>query len=206
MPRATFPAIIFARVSYGLFPASSVTGLELTTFWDDGAILYLNGQEAFRLRMTNGTEFGTYSGWSAPTPDANFEGPFSLPLTNLVAGMNELGVLLKQSARGSPDITMGLVLVASVQRMDYPPWRRMLSITKNHDGTITITWVPFNGILQETSSLPMQNTSCWACDRFNNVNNPAAAGSSSETWTDSVNQTNGAPRPHSGQKFFRIRL
>jgi hypothetical protein len=117
-PLAAIPSYYF-RTEF-LFPGDPrLAKLWLRSFWDDGAVLYLNGQEAFRLRVGTNDGFQLYTGWSAPGGDADFEGPFSLPLTNVVAGANIMGVYLKQFSAAIRDITMGLELIAEVPHL--PP-------------------------------------------------------------------------------------
>jgi len=61
----------------------------MTNVIDDGAVFYLNGQEAFRWNMPAGTvTYPTLS--STVIGTATTQGPFSFPATNLVQGDNVL--------------------------------------------------------------------------------------------------------------------
>lgn len=86
-------------------------GLVANTVIDDGLGLHLNGAEAFRLGMPPGViGFGTLA--NRTVNNAVWEGPFNLPVTNLIAGDNVLAAEVHQSTTGSTDIVMGLTLDA----------------------------------------------------------------------------------------------
>ena len=90
--------------------AHSVT-LSANTVVDDGIVLYLNGTEALRRRLADGTvAYSTYA--NSNVGDASFEGPFTLDATNLVTGANVLAAEVHQVAATSTDIVMGLTLDA----------------------------------------------------------------------------------------------
>ena len=82
--------------------------LKLTTVLDDGAVIYLNGGELFRLRMPDGVP--NYATLAATVADGVYEGPFIVTPTNLVYGNNILAVEVHQSATTSSDISFALKL------------------------------------------------------------------------------------------------
>jgi hypothetical protein len=83
--------------------------LSLRHVIDDGMILYLNGQELWRIGMPTGAvTFATAS--SRGVGEAVYEGPFVVPSTNLLQGTNILAAEVHQTAPGSSDITFGLTL------------------------------------------------------------------------------------------------
>lgn len=90
-------------------PASAL--LQLRTVLDDGAVVYLNGREVWRNRI-NGSPplFTTFA--NTAVGDAVYEGPFDVPVTNLVSGDNVLAVEVHQSSAGSTDVVFGLSLAA----------------------------------------------------------------------------------------------
>lgn len=114
----------YFRIHFDLPTApNTVTRLQLTTVLDDGAAFYLNGQDAFRLRLPDPVL--TYNilagGATEPHPA---EGPFDLPTTNLVYGDNVLEVEVHQSSTTSSDIVFGAELIATVsgcQQQVQPP-------------------------------------------------------------------------------------
>ncbi|HWH67802.1 MAG TPA: immunoglobulin domain-containing protein, partial [Candidatus Sulfotelmatobacter sp.] len=93
-------------------PASQVAEARLlaTALLDDGAVFYLNGQEGYRVGVTN----TAYNAWASRVVDATHE-QFELPVTNLVDGEDNLiAVEVHQCNSGSSDVTFGLALEAAV--------------------------------------------------------------------------------------------
>ncbi len=83
--------------------------LILNTVLDDGAILHLNGQPVFRLGMDEGpASFASFA--NRVVDNASFEGPFRVPVTNLLRGDNVLAVEVHQVNAGSSDVAWGLSL------------------------------------------------------------------------------------------------
>lgn len=85
-------------------------GLRLRTVVDDGAVIYLNGVELHRLRMDDPVTHAAFA--SDNVGDADYEGPFDLPVGALVAGDNVLAVEVHQDDGASSDIVFGLELEA----------------------------------------------------------------------------------------------
>ncbi len=99
--------------NYPYNPAQSV--LILRTVCDDGDVIYLNGQVAFRQRCPVANDpFDIYGG-DTGNGNGNIEGPFVLPTTNVVMGANRIAVLHKQGSITSSDITFALELHALAQ-------------------------------------------------------------------------------------------
>ncbi len=92
---------------------SLVTQLDFSAVIDDGAVFYLNGVEVEpRLRMPTGDiGYGTYA--SGSVYNATYEGPFSIPTDNLVAGDNVIAVEVHQATLNSSDVVFGLQLDAT---------------------------------------------------------------------------------------------
>ncbi len=81
--------------------------LYLRTVIDDGAVVYLNGEEVLRLRIPAGEVApGTFA--SASVSNADFEGPFPVSPGPLRRGINVLAVEVHQRASGSSDVVFGL--------------------------------------------------------------------------------------------------
>ncbi|MEX2186486.1 MAG: LamG-like jellyroll fold domain-containing protein [Pirellulales bacterium] len=88
-------------------PAS--VDMQLRTVIDDGAVIYLNGEELFRIGVPAGPlTFTTQS--SRTVSDAAYEGPFSISTDNLLVGTNTLAVEVHQQATTSSDMILGLEL------------------------------------------------------------------------------------------------
>lgn len=86
---------------------------------DDGAVIYVNGTEAARLRMPTGlisNQTLTQSGQQPPSGDAIAPEAILLPTALFVPGENTIAISIHQNITGSSDITFGLSLVA--QRLE----------------------------------------------------------------------------------------
>jgi len=80
---------------------------------DDGAVFYLNGQEVFRLGMSNDVIEHTTRA-NRTVGNADYEGPFSIPPSGLIQGDNVIAVEVHQSSDTSSDIVFGLRLDAII--------------------------------------------------------------------------------------------
>jgi hypothetical protein len=83
---------------------------------DDGAVFYVNGTLATKIRMPSGTITNaslTQSGQQPPSGDAINPEAFTLPTSLFVPGLNTIAVSVHQNATTSGDITFGLKLDAS---------------------------------------------------------------------------------------------
>ena len=114
---------------------------------DDGAVLYLNGQECYRYNMPAGTISYTSLATASISGNATLQGPITLPITNLLQGDNVLAVEVHQSALTSSDITLALTLDLSKSVTNITGAALVLneimannqSVT-NSDGTLT-DWI-----------------------------------------------------------------
>ncbi len=105
---------------------SEILNLQLRHVIDDGAIFYLNGQEIYRVGMTNPQPVSYLAFSERTVGDASYEPPlsqaaFTLPATNLVAGENVLGVEVHQVNAGSSDVTFAASLAALVTHVPLLP-------------------------------------------------------------------------------------
>lgn len=80
---------------------------------EDGAVYYLNGAEIFRHRMPLGAIAYNTTAGGAPDPTP-VEGPFTIPVTNLVEGENVLAVSVHQSGLTSTDLEFTAEVTATV--------------------------------------------------------------------------------------------
>ena len=83
--------------------------LILSLFADDGAVVHLNGDEIFRLRLPEGM-IGPDTVASPKVINAVEEGPFLVPKVALLPGENIIAVEVHQEDPGSSDIVFGLSL------------------------------------------------------------------------------------------------
>jgi len=102
----------------------STNGLELRLHpvVDDGAVFYLNGEEARRINLDT-DPIGYFTNASPGVSDATFTGPFTIPLTNLVSGTNVLAVEVHQASSNSTDVVFGTELLARTALSPALPWR-----------------------------------------------------------------------------------
>ncbi|MFN0068624.1 MAG: lamin tail domain-containing protein [Limisphaerales bacterium] len=117
LPAPKNTALTIGRMTYYFRTKFTFNGspdgaaLVLSPIIDDGMVAYLNGREVFRLGMD-----ATAAGYDAPAnrtvPNAVIEGPFTVAVTNLVAGENTLAVEVHQVNAGSSDIVFGLAVDA----------------------------------------------------------------------------------------------
>jgi hypothetical protein len=123
--------------------ATNLSGavLQLQTIVDDGAVFYLNGKEVFRLHMDPGTViYDTH----ALDHNAALEGPFEIPIANLVSGDNVMAVEVHQVSSGSSDIVFGVSLEAT------------LSVTNSGSGGTRTDSVSLNEVMAHNVSLTNQ--------------------------------------------------
>jgi hypothetical protein len=158
-------------------PGANV-GLVLYDVVEDGAVYYLNGVELHRTRLPAGTLTFTTLANGAPEPTP-INGPVYLTAPSLVAGDNVLAVAVHQSAATSSDLEMAVDLsVVSPQPVVVGP---RLTIVRNGDGTVTVSW-PGGGTLQQSTDL----------------NSPS-------NWMSIIGQTSPYTTTPSGtQRFFRV--
>jgi len=83
---------------------------------DDGAIVYVNGQEAIRLFMPPGpVNASTRATWSVSGSEETTPAEFELPLSLFQPGTNVIAVEIHQSAPDSSDISFDLQLTGLVE-------------------------------------------------------------------------------------------
>jgi len=90
--------------------------IDASAYIDDGAVFYVNGVEAIRIRMPGGTITNaslTAGGQQPPTGDAVSPEAFTFPASLFVIGTNTIAVSVHQNSTGSSDITFGLKLDAN---------------------------------------------------------------------------------------------
>ncbi len=115
------PTTTYFRTRFTLDLATGgVLGVVAHTVIDDGAVVYLNGEEVFRLRMPDGDP--TYDTHAARSVgNAQWEGPFDIPVTKLRDGVNVLAVEVHQINATSSDVVLGMTLDVIGQPHDADP-------------------------------------------------------------------------------------
>jgi lamin tail-like protein/CotH protein/Big-like domain-containing protein len=122
---------------------NAYTSLSVSMVHDDGAVVYLNGQELYRVNMPLGSvSWGTLASGALTEPYPADER--TLDPSVLIAGENTIAVEMHQSADTSSDISFALQLVGQV-----PPSVTIVSPTNNSSFT-----VPFSFNLAADASDP----------------------------------------------------
>jgi hypothetical protein len=102
----------YFRAHFNLPPGLNMSALQVTHVIDDGAVFFLNGQEAGRYFMFDGpVDYGTLARNGG---DAVYRGPMDLPVSMLVPGDNVIAVEVHQSSPGSSDVVFGMSLDAVI--------------------------------------------------------------------------------------------
>ncbi len=102
-------------------PANTAKSLVLRAVIDDGVVIYLNGTELHRLRLTGDPVLFTEPA-SPPVTEAIVEGAFEFPATLLLPGENVLATEVHQPGAPSSDVVFGLELkIREVQSGPYTP-------------------------------------------------------------------------------------
>jgi hypothetical protein len=104
----------YFRKTFNVTNTAALTGLTLSLQRDDGAIVYLNGQEIVRSNMATGT--ANYNTLANVTVGGNDESAFTqyiLDPTGLTEGVNTIAVEIHQGAVNSSDISFDLGLSAT---------------------------------------------------------------------------------------------
>jgi hypothetical protein len=88
--------------------------LQMRHFFEDGGIVYINGQEAIRINAPAGPLTAASRAPAGLAEGSGVAGPVTLPATNLVAGVNHIAVAVIQNGGTSSDSVMTLELTASL--------------------------------------------------------------------------------------------
>ncbi|MBX7104885.1 MAG: metallophosphoesterase [Gemmataceae bacterium] len=112
----------YFRKSFAVADAAAVTALDLRLLRDDGAVVYINGVEAYRANMPAGTITATTLA-SAAVSGADESTFFSASLNPslLQTGTNVIAVEIHQAAVDSSDISFDMDLKATVPQQLPPP-------------------------------------------------------------------------------------
>jgi acid phosphatase type 7 len=100
----------YFRKTINITDPSAFTNFTLTVEYDDGAIVYVNGTEVARARMTNPVSYTTL----ADSPGIEDQtSSFTLPSSAFSAGANTIAVEIHQQAVTSSDISFNLRLIGN---------------------------------------------------------------------------------------------
>jgi hypothetical protein len=113
---------------------------------DDGAVVFLNGAEAGRYNMTNAAI--NYLTTALSAPGEGVIRTLTLDGSALHTGANTLAVEVHQDSFASSDVDWAGELLITIGNV-----RPKLTIVDNGNGTITISWNPNAGTLQQRDAL-----------------------------------------------------
>lgn len=123
-------------------PANAI--LRLRHVIDDGAVFYLNGVEVYRFGLAADAPFNSQTLFA--DHENAWEGPFTLPASNLVVGDNVMAVEVHQNATDSSDIVFGAELASAL------PTPQPLKISIARSGAdLVISWTQ-TGTLQSADT------------------------------------------------------
>jgi len=152
------------------------TTFTLNHFTDDGFILYVNGVEGSRFNMTNSQPVL----FTDQAVSAAGEGVLrSTNVTGISCGPNLIAVEIHQNGTASTDVIFGGELIAEVTSFGPCPTVNRVSIVRNENGTVTISWTGGGTLVESTT-----------------VNG---------TYSPSANQANPQTFTPTGTKFYQSR-
>jgi hypothetical protein len=100
----------YFRTTFTLPANSNITSLQASHYIDDGAVVYLNGQEGYRVNMPGGpVAYNTPALNNINGPPPEFTS-VPIPMTNVFPGVNVIAVEVHQNLITSADIFMGFKL------------------------------------------------------------------------------------------------
>ncbi len=104
----------YFRKSFTITSPQQYSSLLLNLMRDDGAVVYLNGNEVARSNMPSGTiSYTTLASTAVGTSSESIYYPFTISVNNLVAGTNVLAVEIHQNTKTSPDLSFNCSLTAT---------------------------------------------------------------------------------------------
>ncbi len=139
LPGIRAPLVLGAQVAFYfrhrfLVPDLSPLGAAFVDLiLDDGAVVYLNGQEIGRVRMPEGAIDGSTLAPVAVGDAVEELAAISLPASALLKGENVLAVEVHQTSRNSTDLVFGLRLRSALNRPPVVVFNELL-LPANGDG------------------------------------------------------------------------
>ena len=119
----TRPMTTYARTTFTVADPAAIGGVNVSVTADDGAVVYLNGNEIARQRMSEGTvTAATYATAAVTTPSARADRQLVfIPASQLVAGTNTLAVETHLNYRSTASMTIdGTVQVVAKANVPEP--------------------------------------------------------------------------------------
>ena len=113
----------YFRAQFTVTNDLALISLVSSNFFDDAAVVYLNGSEAFRYNMPDGNVTYTTQGLAANPAGEGVPIVSNLPPSLVVSGVNVLAVEVHQSGAASSDIVFGMAVLVNA----LPPSRLVIT-------------------------------------------------------------------------------
>ena len=108
-PSTKYRNTIYFRKSFDFRPGTEAKSLFIKLLRDDGAVVYLNGEEIIRSNMPSGTiRYRTYSTKRNPSKESRIFFPYFVDLPAFRNGKNVLAVEVHRGSRSDKDISFNL--------------------------------------------------------------------------------------------------
>ena len=104
-------ATYYFRKYFALTSVDSSSFLTLNLIYDDGCVIYVNGQEVERVNMPSGTI--THTTFAASTVNNNASTSAIIPASFLESGINIIAIEMHNRSKGSSDISLNAQLISN---------------------------------------------------------------------------------------------
>ena len=137
----------YFRKSFTVNSVADFASLFLEIYRDDGVVVYLNGTEIYRSNITNGVPV-TYSSFATNCADnGTVIQSATLPLTQLVNGVNVIAAEVHQTSAASSDLVFDLKLTGNPAN---PALLKQVALSNG----LALYWDDPAFALEETTALP----------------------------------------------------
>lgn len=130
------PATVWFRREFEIEPSMNVQGLRMNLIRDDGAVVYLNGEEVARDQMPQGfIDARTLASGLVWSGIERIRHEILAPVGNLVVGKNVIAVEVHQNGVGSSDLAFDLSMAAEYFEQEAKEEVRVVATSKMVDIT-----------------------------------------------------------------------
>lgn len=168
----------YFRKKFSVSNKSKITSISAEILVDDGAIIYLNGNEIHRVNMPAGTVTYTTPASSAIANENSFTA-FTVNLADIVEGENIIAVEVHQSSGTSSDLSFDLKLSAS-----------MSSSSETQTFTTPEIAITLSEDLKLTAFYELDNTNTPLPIVINEINYSSAPNFNTDDWVEIYNYGN----------------
>ena len=131
------PTTYYFRRSFEFTGDANRTELQLRSFLDDGAVVYLNGAEVFRQNMPAGAILAATPA-ATVVADPSLRNWQAISSTSLVSGRNVIGVEVHQAQANDVDMAFALELTATETPQD--PTAQEVTLVINEIADVEAPW------------------------------------------------------------------